>query len=76
MTPPAAPPRKRNSGSKPAKAAPEGTIRVAKRIVVPPTPPPAPQAVAEEPEQLAPGLPCSGRCGHCNHHPCRLHGGV
>lgn len=19
------------------------------------------------------GLPCSGRCGHCDYHPCRLH---
>lgn len=22
------------------------------------------------------GLPCSGRCGHCDLHPCRLHGVV
>lgn len=22
------------------------------------------------------GLPCSGRCGHCDFHPCRLHAPV
>ncbi|GLH72314.1 hypothetical protein GETHLI_08160 [Geothrix limicola] len=27
----------------------------------------------EEPLDLPPSLPCSGRCGHCDCHPCRLH---
>lgn len=75
MPPPAAPPRKRTPGPKPAKVAPDGTIRVAK--VIAPLPSPVPTAAGPEvKEELAPGLPCSGRCGHCDHHPCRLHGGI
>jgi len=31
-------------------------------------------APAKEPESVIDnGLPCSGRCGHCDFHPCRLH---
>ncbi len=74
MTPPAAPPRKRNPGAKPGKAA--DTIRVAKCIVPVTTPQPKAPVRHEVEEELAPELPCSGRCGHCHHHPCRLHGGI
>ncbi len=43
------------------------TIRVAVPIAPVKTEPAAPE------EAHAPGLPCTGRCGHCNYHPCRLH---
>jgi len=31
---------------------------------------PTPARESESPNN---GLPCSGRCGHCDCHPCRLH---
>ncbi|WP_157492400.1 hypothetical protein [Geothrix fermentans] len=72
---PAAPSRKRSPGPKPGKAA-AGTIRVAKVIVPVPSPKVAGKALHDPEEDLAPGPPCEGRCGHCHHHPCRLHGGI
>lgn len=73
---PAAPSRKKSPAPKPGKAG-AATIRVAKCIVPLATPKPARLTTAVDPEEdLAPGLPCEGRCGHCHHHPCRLHGGV
>ena len=75
MTPPAAPSPKRTPGPKPGKAA-VGTIRVAK-IIVPMTAAKSDKKTLLDPEEdLAPGVPCEGRCGHCHHHPCRLHGGI
>lgn len=72
---PATPSRKKSLAPKPGKAA-AGTIRVAK-VIVPVVPlRPAVRAASDPEEDLAPGLPCEGRCGHCHHHPCRLHGGV
>lgn len=47
-----------------------GVIRAAKVI---PLLAPAPVAPAQEPVNT--GV-CSGRCGHCNLHPCRLHESV
>jgi hypothetical protein len=71
---PAAPSRKKSPAPKPGKAA-VGTIRVAK-VIVPMTSTPGAKTPHEPEEDLAPGPPCEGRCGHCHHHPCRLHGGV
>jgi hypothetical protein len=45
----------------------DGTVRLAK--VVPTIEQQA--LVMVEPHDN--GLPCSGRCGHCDFHPCRLH---
>jgi len=70
----AAPSRKKSPAPKPGKAA-VGTIRVAK-VIVPMTSRPGTRASHEPEEDLAPGLPCEGRCGHCHHHPCRLHGAI
>ncbi|WP_243301137.1 hypothetical protein [Geothrix oryzisoli] len=71
---PAAPSRKKSLAPKPGKAA-AGTIRVAK-VIVPMITKPGAKAPLEPEEDLAPGPPCEGRCGHCHHHPCRLHGGI
>ncbi|HJV37887.1 MAG TPA: hypothetical protein VJ528_03530 [Geothrix sp.] len=72
---PAAPSRKKSPAPRPGKAAAE-TIRVAKCIVPLPAPKPSVKGAIDHEEDLAPGLPCEGRCGHCHHHPCRLHGAV
>ena len=72
---PAAPSRKKSPAPRPGKAAVE-TIRVAKCIVPMPVPKPTVKSAIHPEEDLAPGLPCEGRCGHCHHHPCRLHGAV
>ena len=59
-------------GQEARKSRPEsdGMVRLAKAV---PTiePPLAPAAKAAEPHDN--GLPCTGRCGHCDFHPCRLH---
>jgi hypothetical protein len=52
------------------------TIRVSRCLA-----PVQPRPVAPAPEQNhqlpnAPGLPCSGRCGHCHNHPCLLHAAI
>jgi hypothetical protein len=46
----------------------EGLVRLAK--VVPTI---QQMSVAAEVEPPDNGLPCTGRCGHCDFHPCRLH---
>jgi hypothetical protein len=43
-------------------------VRLAKVV---PTIQQMPAAMEAEPHDN--GLPCSGRCGHCDFHPCRLH---
>jgi hypothetical protein len=53
-----------------------GTIRVAKVIVPMLAAKPDKKSLLDPEEDLAPGVPCEGRCGHCHHHPCRLHGGI
>jgi hypothetical protein len=50
-----------------AKAIPRIANKPAPAPVVP-TMPAASEATME--------LPCSGRCGHCDYHPCRLHGPI
>jgi len=47
------------------------TIRVA--VPIAPVVPEPLEAMPAPEEAHAPGLPCTGRCGHCNYHPCRLH---
>ena len=49
---------------------PEGMVRSTK--LVPTIEQPA-LGLSREPESHDNGLPCSGRCGHCDFHPCRLH---
>lgn len=46
-----------------------GVVRMAK--AVPTMERPAPMKDLDPP--MDNGLPCSGRCGHCDCHPCRLH---
>lgn len=87
MATPGTAPRKGHPLPKPGNAASAaGTIRVA----VPIQPlysredgaaracaNPPPDCICSEAQAVeTPGLPCSGRCGHCNHHPCQLHGGI
>ena len=58
-------------------APPEGVIRVT--VPVRPIAPPvsrAPVASLSAQAAHAPGMPCSGRCGQCGEHPCRLHAQV
>ena len=74
MVTPVAPPRKRHST--PGKDASAGTIRVAVAIAQVSPSKVAESAPEETKEGDAPGLPCSGKCGRCNHHPCRLHSPV
>jgi hypothetical protein len=46
-----------------------GVVRLAKAV-----PTMERSAPVKEPETVIDnGLPCSGRCGHCDCHPCRLH---
>ncbi|HEX7553550.1 MAG TPA: hypothetical protein VF378_08340, partial [Geothrix sp.] len=52
---------------------PEGLVRLAKAV---PTIERQAIAPAREAEPQDNGLPCSGRCGHCDFHPCRLHAPV
>ncbi len=71
--------RKAPSASRVGKvaAATAGVIRVA--VPVHPIVPPVSQAPVtpqSAPPPLAPGMPCSGRCGQCGEHPCRLHAQV
>jgi hypothetical protein len=47
-----------------------GTVRLAKLV---PTIEQQSMVAAREAESHDNGLPCSGRCGHCDFHPCRLH---
>ncbi len=76
MTASGAAPRRGHPNPKAGKGASNDTIRVAKAIAS--IPPVRPVAMAQgDPEmELQLGLPCSGRCGHCNFHPCRLHAGI
>jgi len=55
--------------SNPKADAGSGVVRMAK--AVPTMERSAPVKVVELPVDN--GLPCSGRCGHCDCHPCRLH---
>lgn len=76
MSPSGATPRKppaRRAGKAEAMAS-TATIRVVLPIA-PLAVEPAGTPVDLE-EDLCPALPCSGRCGHCNYHPCRLHSTV
>lgn len=47
----------------------QGVVRTAKAIPIMPRMVPEPEASAAP----ARNLPCSGRCGHCDVHPCQLH---
>jgi hypothetical protein len=49
---------------------PEVMVRLAKVV---PTIEQQAQDRAKDAELHDNGLPCSGRCGHCDYHPCRLH---
>ncbi|HJV49591.1 MAG TPA: hypothetical protein VJ549_09985 [Geothrix sp.] len=49
----------------------EGSVVRATKLV-PAIKRPAP-VMEDEPLDVPPPLPCSGRCGHCDCHPCRLH---
>jgi len=90
MAPRAGTPRKGLPPKEGGKAT-GGTIRVARPIAVAAVARPIAELLAKDPpaqmgsgddqpmpmdQPSPPGLPCSGRCGRCNLHPCRLHGGV
>jgi hypothetical protein len=59
-------------GPEARKSRPEAEVMVRLAKVVP-TIEQQPQAMPMEVETHDNGLPCSGRCGHCDFHPCRLH---
>jgi len=61
--------RKPQSPSTPVQGA--GVLRMAKAVPTMERPVPA-SAAGPEPASNN-GLPCSGRCGHCDCHPCQLH---
>ncbi len=52
---------------------PEGLVRLAKAVPTIERPATAPAAEVESHDTHDNGLPCTGRCGHCDFHPCRLH---
>lgn len=62
----------KGSGALPRREPPT-TIRVAVPVksLLPQPPAPAPSPIAVEGEPI-----CSGHCGHCDCHPCRLHGSI
>ena len=57
-------------------AATDGVVRAAKLIppMVQSMPALKPLPIPDEDETME--LPCPGRCGHCDCHPCRLHGPI
>ncbi|WLT30163.1 hypothetical protein [Geothrix sp. PMB-07] len=66
----------RGNSRKPQQSSPAsavGVLRMAKAIptierqAAGPVKAPEPSVVVDN------GLPCSGRCGHCDCHPCQLH---
>ena len=72
------------SGATPRRPQPRRAVKAAVvgaptiRVVLPiaPLAPEPVDHVMDLEVDLSPALPCSGRCGHCNYHPCRLHSTV
>jgi hypothetical protein len=60
----------RKGQARKSRPVPEGLVRLAKAV---PTIEFQATAPAVEAESHDNGLPCSGRCGRCDFHPCRLH---
>ncbi len=52
---------------------PEGLVRLAKAVPTIARQPIGLAMEAESHDTHDNGLPCTGRCGHCDFHPCRLH---
>ncbi|MDP1830711.1 MAG: hypothetical protein Q8K67_01540 [Geothrix sp.] len=68
--------RESDQGGEDARQPPlaaDGVVRTAKSIPRMVTPEMPSERSFHEEMTL---LPCSGRCGHCDCHPCRLHGPI